>query len=240
MPHQRVTRPQIRTLLEDKYEHTPFWEAEELDLAINESFRVYNLLTGTWRKRLVFSTPKPWNHFIAVPSVLLYGTRVAWDGLPLSYSSIDDLNKIRPHWRGETTLMKGDIPRRPTVWARTGLTSFGVWPADARACGTWVVDGVADTPTLTDDVAYADLGDEELHGLLSYQIHYLSFKKGGSFLADTLPLYQNFLATCAKKNSRLKATAFYRRAMGLERGRIARPDALPSLQLPGQGQGEGA
>lgn len=236
MAYQQLTRAELRALLKERFEG-PFWTDTEANLALNESLRIFNLLTGYWRRRVVFSSPVPFAHFLSVPNAITFSVRVEWGGYPLNPSSIDDLNKLRTQWRGETTLMGGDIPNRPTVWAPAGLTLLAVWPADAAGCAQYVVDGVSNTPTLEDDAQFLDLGQEELHAILCYGLHYLAFKEGGERFLASFSLYQQFIQTCGEKNSRLKATSFYRRAMGEDRSRFSHPLGVPSLPLPAQSLG---
>lgn len=237
MPYQSLTRDVLRLRLREKWEKVPFWTDDEANFALNEALRMFNLWTGFWKRRIAFSAPKPYAHWISLPSSIVYGMRVEWGGFPLSPSSISDLNNLRPHWRGETTLMGGDIPSRPSCWAPAGVTLLAIWPADAVGCAEYVIDGVADTPVLSSDLDFLDLGEEELHALLGEALHICAFKESGPRFFATRAHHREFLQACARKNSRLKASAFYRRAMGLDRNRGAKPLESPALPLPIEGGG---
>ncbi len=218
-----TTQPwsEIRERLKDRIEQKPFWDADEALLAFNEALRFLNLLVGRWVAQA--SIPTVVNQYLyTVPTSLLYRTRLAHNGLPLSPSGREDLNLGRYRWRSETTTSGGDVPTRPMLWAPVSLRAVYIWPADAVVGNSLLFDGIAATPVLVEDGDTVDLGDDALNALLNYSLHVLAFKKGSTFFQATMPLFQDFLAYAAEENDQIKTSKVYRRWMGLDR-RDAKP-----------------
>ena len=65
----------------------------------------------------------------------------------------------------------------------------------------------APLPATFDD--YVQLGREEIPYILDYARHLLSFKLGGDEFASSFPLYDNFQAGAARRNTRLAETTRY-------------------------------
>lgn len=229
MTYQQVTLAQLQVLLADRYENVPFWTTAEATSAINESLRLWNMLTGYWKKRETVSTVAG-EHWIAVNSTLLYQLRMTWEDFPMELSSIGDLDNGRSGWEADTvggTRTDGEpLPNRPFVFAPAGLNLFAIWPADATAHQI-TVDSVRETPVLSAAGDYIDIGQEELHAILGYALHYLAFKEGGARFADTQDYYKQFIGAAAIKNAKLNASMFFRNAMGLDLNRKQRPMAVP-------------
>jgi hypothetical protein len=216
MAYQQYTLAQLQTLLEDKWEHKPYWVTEEATLALNEGLQTWNLLTGRWKRRVILETAVApayaWDY--GLPDAITYRTRVTFNGAPLTPSAIGDLNMGRPSWQTETTLTGGDVPDRPTVWVPVSLQLIYIWPADGVGHNALTIDGVADTPVLVNPGDYVDLGEDDLSVLLGFALHVASFKKGGPWFAATFPYYQAFLKAAAAENQIITTALFYRRAMG--------------------------
>lgn len=216
MAYQRVTLTTLRELLKARWEGQPFWsDADALD-ALNEALQVWNLLTGFWKTRVLLQTSAG-TYDYGLPSALLYGMRVEWNGRPLSPSSREDLNLGRYQWRTETTASGGSVPTRPLLWCPLGLTMVRIWPADANFGNSLTFDGVAATPVLVGDDDYLDLGEETLTLLIGYALHAAAFKKGGSFFQATLPHFTRFLQGAVEENAQIKTSQVFRRYAGLAR-----------------------
>lgn len=231
MPHLQITRATLRLRLQEKYESVPFWTATESNRAINECLRRWNLYTCYWKRKVVLPTTAG-DSWYTVPSTLIYQLRMTFNGFPLTPSSVFSMDQARPGWEGETTASGGVVPPRPKFFIPAGLNLFAIWPADAVGGGSLEVDGVRQTPVLTADGDFLDIGQEELGYLLGEMLHILSFKTP-SFLATTQKYHQQFLIAAAQRNSILKASAMLRRAMGLDQGREQRPQRVPA-QAAGQ------
>jgi len=237
--HRQVTLAEYREELRVKFDSAPFWTPFTELLAINDSLRTWNMLTGTWRKRWILETDTPHNTpWYILPGCLTYGTRVEWNGIPLALSSIDDLDMGRVGWERETTALHAtnpDIPERPLLWAPAGVAMIAVWPYDSHGCDSLVVDGVARTPVLKLETDFIDIGQEDFQILLGYALHVLAFKEGGARFAATMSLYKAFIKAAAERNSRLKTSSIFRRIMGLDVGRSSRPVANVPTALDAQG-----
>lgn len=221
MPYQQVTLATLQQELKDKWESVPFWTDPEATTYLNEALRCWNLLTGMWKRRetIVTVANQVW---YPLTSTMVYDLRAQFSDYPMEPSSVTDLDNGRPNWEGETTVTAG-VPTRPTIWAPAGLKLIAIWPADAVGGTTLVIDSVRQTPVLAAAGDFVDLGQAEHHALLGYALHIAAFKEGGVRFAATKTFYQQFIAAAGEQNTRLKASTFYRKAMGLDTGRFQRP-----------------
>lgn len=229
MPYQQVTLAVFRARLEEKWESVPFWDDSDALLAINETLRIWNLLTATWKRKITFPTVLNQVYY-TVPSTLIYNLRMDVAGRPLQSSSKFLLDNTNPRWQTQTTLTAG-APAYPRVFAAVGLNLFAIWPADGVGGQSFSVDGVRATPILNVDGDYIDVGEEDLGALLGMALHVAAFKEGGSRWKATFPHYKSFLGAAADKNDRLRASSLFRTLMGLDVGRGQRQLRIPGLPL---------
>jgi hypothetical protein len=201
MAFTTTTLAQLEARLADRFESTIFWTAEESRLAINEALRVWNLLIGFWKARVILPTVAGQTWY-PTPAPLLYPVRMDFGNAPLVLTSLFDLDLGHPSWEGETTATPGN-PASPMVWVPLGLTQFAIWPADAIGQNSLVLDGVTVAPQLVMLTDYLDLGEEEVGLLLGFALHVLTWKVGGDRFAATLPFYQAFLKAAMARNARL-------------------------------------
>lgn len=221
MSYQRHAWGELRLLLQTRYEAVPFWTEDEARAAVNEALAVWNLLTARWQRRETLPSVGGQIRYTA-SSLLLWRTRIEWDGVALISSSRSDLDQARPAWRSESTSSGPGVPSRPVVWAPISLRSFDLWPAGGPG-HTLTIDGVAATPILAEDTDFVDLGDEHLTILLDYALHVLSFSKAGPAFAATQDLFQRFLQAAAEENSQLTASRIFRYLAGLDQARAIVP-----------------
>lgn len=212
---QRFTLADLRTQLQDRWESVPFWSPEEARLAINESFRWWNIFTGAWCRRIVFGLPVR-THFLTLPNPILYRARVLFLERPLTRTSIFDLDYGHPNWQAEFTDMGGSVPRSPRAWAPVGLTGIAIWPASHEGCHSLQVEGVAATPVLLEDTDYADIEESEIQAVLGEALHVAGFKEGGARWKTTDRYHKEFLMAAADRNARIRSVAFFRRYLGLD------------------------
>ena len=220
MPFAAVTWSELRERLRDRFEQVPFWDQEEARLAVNEGLRFWNFLTGDWKVRATLATI-PNQYLYGLPSSLVYRMRVEFSanpgagvGTPVSPTGREDLDNGRPRWRTETTVTGGSVPTVPTVWCPVSLQSIYLWPAHAAGSGSLILDGVSATPILVDDADTIDASEEFFTVLLDYALHVLAFKRGGPWFIATLPYFVAFLKAAGERNSELKQSQIYRRALG--------------------------
>lgn len=236
MPYTSYTRAQLRLLLQQRYESTPFWTDEDANRALNHTLRVWNLLTSYWRRRLVVGN-SPNDPLVPVLGTLVQQTAVTWQGRPMNGVSVSELQMLASNWWfarvGDT-----DAPARPLFWAPVGLNLIAIYPA-ATVVGSLSVDGVRQTPVLTTDGATVDIGPEEFDTLLGYALHTLSIKGTATFIERTKPNLAAFIEAAAKRNHLLKLTRWYTHFQKEGYAWSLIPDApttgTPEDSLPGGG-----
>lgn len=217
MPYAVITLTELQGRLRAKRDGILQWTDEEGRLSINEALRFWNFLTGRWRRRAAQDTGNGTVEY-ALPSSMIYGMRVTLSGIPLTVTSLTELDLMQPNWRNETIATGGIVPTTPTLWAPVSLQRIAIWPAMASVVVNGLsVDGVSATPVLVDPADFVDLGQELLDDLLNYCLHLLAFKIGGPTFQATMPLYRQFLIAAAAENGRLKANQKFRRWAGINR-----------------------
>ena len=231
MAYQQFKRPDLRGFILNRLgaAGSVFWRTDELNRLINQALRTFNALTGFWKTRKVITTTANTVYY-SIPGTLTAGMRVEFNSHPLGYSSLSDLDNGQPGWEDQTTATSGQ-PSTPQMWTPVGLDLIAIWPADAAGNNSLTVDGIAQTPVLSDDNSFVDIGEEELNMLLDYIEHLAVFKEGGKEFAASQVMYQNFLKGCATRNSMLMASASFRRFMGVQndferKQRFSKPERL--------------
>lgn len=220
MPYETVTRADFRTSLRQRLgsrvSAAPFWADETLHLAITESLRTWNLLTGYWSAKVVLQLDAN-QVWVPVAASLTMATRVTWQERSLLPSSLPELDRAVRGW--ETA----PAAARPKVWAPAGLNLIAIWPPVAMASRSLLADGVRATPTLASDASTVDLGSDLFEVLLNYACHLLAFIPGNRVFQDSRPARQALWAAAADENQRLAAASIYRKTLGLDKGRFLRP-----------------
>lgn len=229
MPFTSVTLADLQASMVQRWDQVVFWTAEEARLAINETLRDWNLLTGRWRARVTLPTVAS-QHDYLLPATMTYGMRVRVGTASLIPTSTIELDLGRPSWRGETTASGGDVPPLPTLWAPISLRQLTLWPAPATV-DSLLLDGVAATPVLQFPFDTVDIGEEILDILVDQALHVVAFKEAGPRWRSTLAYFQAFLAAAAEENSLLKQNQAYRRWAGLDRRRDLQPSTGAPTQL---------
>lgn len=228
MPYQQTTLANLRTRLQARQDNSVYWVDEEMRLALNESLRVWNLLTQEFRGRVVMNAVN--GPYIAPPVALTQHTRVQFDSSPLDKTSLPALSAIIPGWEGQRTTDGGAIPVTVQNWAPVGLYLLAIWPTEPTAAHALVLDGVAITPILVNEADYIDAGEELLDRLIDYAQHVLTFKIAGASFAESLPKYRRFIQAAGVQNARFRASSLYKRVMAGDAMRLFTPLALPRAQ----------
>lgn len=225
MPYTSTTLADLTVSLQQRWDGVVFWTPEEARIALNETLRDWNLLTGRWRRRILLSPLAPIATVpqtdLTLPATMVYGMRLALvTGTPLIPTSILELDLARPTWRRETTTSGGDVPTRPTLWAPISLLQVAIWPASAVLLTNGLaVDGVSNTPVLVEPGDTVDIGEEIQDVLLDMALHIAAFKEGGPRWRATTGSFQAFLVAAAAENGLLKRNQKFRRWAGLDRRR---------------------
>lgn len=214
MPYTAITLATLRARLQDRYTGDPFWSSTEANDAINETLREFNKYTGYWRGTATALTTIN-SPFVLVPGTLTYRTRVQRVGLTLTRKSIVGLYRTRRNWRTQTTISGGEVPTTIREWAPVGLGRIAIWPTDAVGGTTLTFDAVKLTPILTADGQFLDLGNEEIELVLAEALYVLSFKRP-SILEAMQEKHQIFLQGMLERNDQLRASSYFREALGLD------------------------
>lgn len=140
----------------------------------------------------------------------------------LTQTSVYELDTGNPSWR--------KTYGTPRYWAPDGLDWFAVSPAPRG--GGLILEGYKEPPVLEEDRDFIDIGDEELVRLLDYAQWYLAFKQGPSEAVQNVdPLFNQMMEAATLRNSRLRASAFYREYMGIHRDEPQRGTRAPVQKL---------
>jgi len=221
MPYAAVSRATLRARLQDRYEGIPYWSNTEANDALNETLRQFNLYTGYWRGSSPVNTVAN-NPFLAVSTTLTRTTRITRVGKVLTRKSIVEFYRYRRNWHTQTTASGGGVPTTVTEWAPIGLTAFAIWPADAVGGLTLTLDAVKITPILAADGDFLDVGEEELDLILDEALWVLTFKMPSEREAQR-PRHESFLQGCLDRNDQLRASSYFRAALGLDQQQRLEP-----------------
>jgi hypothetical protein len=234
MPYQNTTLTALLTRLARRTEQAPFWSPDTAARALNESLRVWNLVTGIARQTvnvltvvddpyILLTLPAP-QQWLKVTRV-----RIPAPARELNPTSLAGLDASFPGWEAHTTLTAVGVGTAPRYWAPAGVTRIAIYPADTTILAggngprTLAVDAISCANVMVAAGDFLDLGDEELTAILSYALHVLSFSKGAAALTSTMPLYLAFLKAAAERNAVFASSSFYRRIIGWDFTRAAYP-----------------
>jgi len=206
MPYTTTTRAQLRQLLQQRYESSPFWTEIDANLALNQALRTWNLLTSYWRRRIVVGNV-PNDPLVPVPGTLAQQTAVTWQGKNMTGVSVAEIQMLTPDWWQARAGADGH-PSRPLFWAPVGLNLLAIYPA-SPVVGSLEVDGVRSTPVLTDDSDFVNIGSEEIDTLTGYALHVCALKAGASFLDRTKPYLEQFVKAAVERNALIKMSRWY-------------------------------
>lgn len=226
MPYQQETLLAFRDDVKSHVEASPFWTDPEIDAAINEVFRWWNLFTGQWR-RVDNLVSVAGEHFYDLTSTLTWAARVTFRDRPLALSSLVDLDYGRVNWQSETGGSgAAGVPALPTLWAPVGIRTIALWPAPPANGELFTVDGVAETPFLVNNADWVDLGQEEYDIFHGECLYLLAIKEAGPRFQACAPSHKDFLERAMEKNQQLKASSVFRRFTGIDNMRGQRPRAV--------------
>lgn len=231
MAYTSVTRSQFRALVRNQLgTNTLYWRDDEINKLIQEALRFFNLLTGFWKTRATITTTAN-TVWYKLPSSITSNLRVSWRDFPLMPATSYDMDFGRPNWESETSTTGSDVPTQPQLYVIGALNLIGIWPADAAGNNSLVADGIASTPILTTDASTLDIGQDEFQALLDYIQHAAAFKEGGKEFAATKSAFESFLKVAGQRSAMLRASAVYRKYLGLDRGRAQKPYKLAEDQV---------
>lgn len=207
MAYQQFTLAQLLALFYEQVGgNQAFFRPDEATRILQESFRVFNVLTGFWRGRVSMGLTVANQVYYATPPGMSYLLRAEVNEVPCASSSLWDLDYGRPGWENE----RGT----PNTFAPMGVNLFALWPASAVGGESLVVDGVVSAPVLT-SVGFVNLGQDELETILDYAEHVAQFKEGGQEFQSSDLLLQEFLKEAGGRNAVLMQSSKFRKWMGL-------------------------
>ena len=221
MAYAQFTLAQLQTLFYEQVGgNTAFWRLDEATRILQESFRVFNCLTGFWRGRVDMGLTGAGQHFYFTPPGLTYLLRVEINRKPLASTTLYDLDYGQVTWENDVCLA-GNLPE---MFAPVGFNKFALWPASLESTNSLIVEGVVPAPVLaslapTDTV---DLGQDELETILDYAQHIAQFKEGGQEFEASQEQLKEFLKECGSRNAVLMQSSPFRQWMGLT-GQRKRP-----------------
>lgn len=203
----QVTLTQFETMVYYRLGNAAFWTSDEVRQQINAALRTWNSLTGYWRGRLLLSTVANVPYY-ALSASLVFGAHVEFNGVPITQGSVFGWDQGDPYWEAS----RGT----PVEWSPVGIGIIATRPVDPIGRNSLLVDGVTVTSILTNGGDYIDIAEDEFRVLVNYVQHLLVFKEGGAEFNSTLPFYKDFIQAAGIQNEKFKASALYRRTMGLD------------------------
>lgn len=226
MPYAQFTLAQLLTLFYEQVgQNQAFFRPDEAIRILQESFRVFNVLTGFWRDRVSLGLTAAGQVWYTVPAGMSYIQRVEVAQTPLGSSSLWDLDYGEPGWESEQCTT-GQLPQ---AFAPAGFNLFAIWPSSFQGGESIIVEGVVPAPVLT-NVGFVNLGQDEVEMILDYATHVAQFKEGGQeFEASQLAL-QEFLKQAGSRNAVLMQSSKFRTWMGLT-DQKKRPMRLPDERV---------
>lgn len=204
--YQQFTLTQLQAMFYEQVGgNTAFFLPDEVTRILQESFRVFNVLTGFWRGRVTGVTVAEQVYY-PTPAGMTYLLRGELNGIPLASTSLWDLDYGRPGWEGETGV--------PSAIAPMGVNLFALWPASLTGGEALAIEGVVSAPLLS-SVGFVNLGQDEVETILDYAEHIAQFKEGGQEFDASQIIFQEFLKECGTRNAMLMQSARFRTWMGL-------------------------
>lgn len=204
--YTKITLTQFTTLVRARLGPSAFWTDDEIRQNINAALRTWNCLTGFWAGTATFVTTANYPYY-ALPAALVFGARATLDGVLLQPSSIFNWDQLDPYWMFRSGL--------PAEWAPIGVGIVALRPVDPSGGHTIVVEGISVTPVLTVAGDFIQLGEEDFAAILDYVLHLLTFKEGGAEFFATQAQLKTFVAAAGVRNEKLRASALYRRILGI-------------------------
>lgn len=212
--YAQYTLPDLLTLFYEQVGgNQAFWRPDEATRILQESFSIFNCLTGFWRDRIDMGFTVAGQHYYATPAGLSYILRVEVDEVPMGSTSLYDLDYGQPTWESETC----DSASIPQVFAPVGFNWFALWPASFAGGESLIAEGVTPAPVLASlaPADFVNLGQDELEMILDYAGHIAQFKEGGQEFEASQQVFKEFLKEAGSRNAVLMKSSQFRKFMGL-------------------------
>jgi len=230
MAYAQYTLPQLIALFYEQVDgNQAFWRnPDEVTRILQESFRVFNCLTGFWRDRIDMGQTVAGQTWYTMPAGLTYALRVEVNEQPLASTSLYDLDYGQPTWESEQCV----VNQLPYAWAPGGFNLFAIWPSSNAGGESLIVEGVTPAPVLASlgPTDFVNLGKDELETILDYAGHVAQFKEGGQEFEASQETLKSFLKEAGSRNAVLMQSSKFRQFMGLS-GQKKRPMRLPDERV---------
>jgi hypothetical protein len=128
MAYTSVTLAELDKRLVERLDQHPYYTVQDRYDALRMVLKIWQAATGVWRGE-VTATAIVGDPYVPVPG-LVQVTGVRWGGVPLSPTTIHELDATQPNWRLEVA-GAGGRPATPKYWAPIGLTAVALWPTPA-------------------------------------------------------------------------------------------------------------
>lgn len=195
--------------------NTIFWQEEEKRDGINEALTFLQCLTGELDIETFDINADGTTRYFAVPRQIALVSRVLYNGVALTPTSLVELDRAVAGWEDAVT---GD----PVYWAPIGISEVVLHPQPA-VDGVVTIQGVSENTKLMSGGDALQLRDDDLVALLLYAHHYLTFKEGGVELNSTLDNVKRLVENGVAANDELLITKTYRKYEGLVKEESERP-----------------
>ncbi len=241
MAYQNITLASLTTLSKSRVQNQGFWTQQEYTDSINWAIYFWQIGTGYWKNRVEVTTVakrciydltaindqsgKPLLNSCLMP------IRVSFNGSPMEPTSWTDLDSMGRSWQTDTTTTPG-VPTAPLLWAPMGINLLAIWPSDNAGNQGLQLDVLARAPVLTNGGDFINLDSSEVSAFLDGVQNFITIKRGGAALQQTMPQFKNFLKAMGLRNSHLQAVAAFRSLMGDDFSRRVKPRRSKDIGVP--------
>lgn len=164
MPYARCTLLELDKRLWERLDLHPYYTLQDRYDALRMALKIWQAATGVWRTT-VTAQAIAGDPYVPVPG-LVQVTGVRWNGVPLSPTTIAELDFMSPNWRNQQAGTAG-VVSTPMYWAPIGLTTVAIWPTPpASQAITCLGVGLPPAPVPGDQTATIDVADFWIDGIV--------------------------------------------------------------------------
>jgi hypothetical protein len=238
--YQSVTLGFLISLLQGRLRNAQFWTLVELRTNLNEAISILQCGTLNWKERFRYTTQAgqmfvdltaiPDDH--GVTGRILMPLRVTFNGTPLDFATLTDMDEGVPYWQLQATGQKG-VANRVQLWGNVGLSYMFIWPSDGQGGNGLGLDCAVRAPVFpTDgsgDKQFLNLDSSAVQALLGEAEFICAFKRGIGEVQRTMPKHVNFMRMIAETNAFFKASSVYKDQYAEQTDRKSRPRLVPDF-----------
>src|SRR5437867_1874491 len=228
MAYASTTRAELRQKVRDRL-IAQFWVDDELNRLINESIRVWNVLTAYHRQQttVTIGVNTIFYDLNANISNHMWLMRIEFNDYDThpEMASLSEMDKMRALWMCDTGKIQRVIP--------IGLNVVAFWPRPETAISA-TIESVRTAVLPNADGDFINVGNEDLAALIAYCHFAAVLKEGGKELQDAFPSLQYFLTQAAKHNAKLNTISVFRKLLGFGGQKSTRPNYADRTSPRGQ------